>query len=139
MPEGHRSRSATVTSWIAQVAAAAILGQTLFFELTGSPESVAIFEALGAEPWGRLGTGTLEAVAVVLLLVPRTAALGGVLGLFLMMGAIGSHLVELGIEVQGDGGTLFVMAVVTLAASATVVVLRRRSLPFVRGRGLSVG
>lgn len=118
-------------SWILQVVAAAILGQTLFFKFTGAPEAVWIFTTLGVEPYGRIFTGVVELVAVVALLVPRTAALGAALALGLMVGAIGSHLFVLGIEVQGDGGTLFVLALVTTAASAGVAWLRRAELPVV--------
>ncbi|MBI1383239.1 MAG: DoxX family protein [Planctomycetaceae bacterium] len=118
-------------SWILQVVAAAILGQTLFFKFTGAPEAVWIFTTLGVEPYGRISTGVMELVAVVALLVPRTAALGAALSLGLMVGAIGSHLFVLGIEVQGDGGTLFVLALVTAAASAVVLWLRRAELPVV--------
>lgn len=125
------TRKASLLSWLAQIVAAAILGQTLFFKFSASPESVAIFEALGAEPWGRLATGALEAVAVVLLLLPRTAALGGALGAGLMLGAIASHLGPLGIEVEGDGGLLFGLAVVTCLACLTVLWLRRAALPVV--------
>lgn len=118
-------------SWILQVVAAAILGQTLFFKFTGAPEAVWIFTTLGVEPYGRIFTGVMELVAVVALLVPRTAALGAALSLGLMVGALGSHLAVLGIEVQGDGGTLFVLALVTTAASAVVLWLRRAELPVV--------
>ena len=72
-------RGLTAASWVAQVVAAVIMGQTLFFKFSGAPEAVALFETLGVEPWGRLATGGIELVAVVLLLVPRTAALGGLL------------------------------------------------------------
>lgn len=118
-------------SWIAQLIAAVILGQSLFFKFTGAPESVAIFTALGVEPWGRLFVGAVEVVAVVLLLVPRTAALGALVTTGLMIGAIGSHLTVLGITVQGDSGTLFAMAWTVLAASMIVATLRRRELPIV--------
>ena len=134
MKEMQTPRKMRILGWSAQAVAAVILGQTLFFKFTAAPESVALFEALGAEPWGRLGVGVLEAVAVALLLIPRTAALGGVLGVGLMAGALGAHFTELGIEVQGDGGTLFVLAVVTLIASATVVAVRRCQLPVVGAR-----
>lgn len=127
------TRPSLVVSWIARLVAAVILGQTLFFKFSGAPESVWIFETLGVEPWGRLFTGGLELVAVVLLVLPRTAALGGLLGVGLMGGAIGSHLTVLGVEVQDDGGTLFVLAVVTLAASATTLWIHRRELPVVGG------
>lgn len=127
------TKSQNTLSWIAQVIAALILGQTLFFKFSGAAESVAIFEALGAEPWGRIGSGVMELVAVILLLSPRFAVYGGVLTLGAMTGAIGAHLTKLGIEVEGDGGTLFVLALVTFAAGATVTLLRRKQLPFMNG------
>ena len=60
-------RGAGISSWIAQIVVAAILGQTLFFKFTGAPEAVALFEQLGAEPFGRFATGMLELLTVVLL------------------------------------------------------------------------
>lgn len=123
------STSARIASWIAQLVAAAILGQTLFFKFTGAEESKYIFSRLGIEPWGRIGTGVLELVAVILLLTPRTAVYGAVLALGLMGGAIMSHLTRLGIEVQGDGGLLFILALVVLLAALTVVAIRFRELP----------
>lgn len=113
-------------SWVAQLLAAVIMGQTLFFKFTAAPESVAIFEQLGAEPWGRIATGVLEAVAILLLLVPGTAFLGGVLTMGLMGGALGSHFFSLGIEVGGDGGALFGLATLTFLASIVVTALRVR-------------
>ena len=119
-------------SWVAQIVAAVILLQTLFFKFTAAPESVYIFETLGLEPVGRIGSGIAELIASVLLLIPGTAAIGGVLALGVMVGAIGSHLfTPLGIEVQGDGGTLFILALVVTLCSLTVVWLRRRSLPVI--------
>ena len=50
-------------SWTFQVIAAAILLQTLFFKFTGAEESVYIFTKLGAEPWGRIGSGVAELIA----------------------------------------------------------------------------
>ncbi|MCA8961282.1 MAG: DoxX family protein [Planctomycetes bacterium] len=128
------SKPARTVSWIAQLVSAVILGQTLFFKFSGAEESVALFETLGAEPWGRYGTGAAEAVAVVLLLLPRTAALGALLGVGLMVGAIGSHLTKLGIEWHGDGGLLFGLAVTTLVASLVVLWLRRGQLPLIGAR-----
>jgi hypothetical protein len=125
------SRGALITSWGCQILAAIILGQTLFFKFTGAEESRYIFTTLGVEPWGRYGTGTLELIAVILLLTPRTAALGAVLAMGLMGGAILSHLTKLGIEVQGDGGLLFGLALTTLLAAAVVAFLRRGEIPIV--------
>ena len=115
-------------TWAMQITVAVILGQTLFFKFTGAPESVYIFEALGAEPWGRIGSGLVELLAVVLILSPRRAALGAVLALGAMAGAIGSHVTLLGIEVQGDGGALFGMAVLVFALSAAIAGVRREEL-----------
>ena len=129
LPKGSK-----VASWIAQLVAAVIMGQTLFFKFTAAPEPVAIFEKLGVEPWGRIGTGVLELVAVLLLVWPRAAALGGALTVALMGGAVMSHLTLLGIEVAGDGGTLFAMALVTLAAGSLVTWLRRADLPLIGER-----
>ncbi len=133
MPDTPLSRPALIASWLCQLTAAAILGQTLFFKFTGAPESRYIFATLGVEPWGRIGTGVLELVAVALLLFPRTPALGAVLAMGLMGGAILGHLTKLGIEVQGDHGLLFTLALVTLVAAGIVALLRRRELPVVGG------
>jgi len=121
-------------SWACQLVAALILLQTLFFKFTGAAESVYIFETLGAEPWGRYLSGIAELVAALMLLVPGMAALGGALGAGVMVGAIGSHLTKLGIDVQGDGGLLFGMACVVFLCCAVVSFLRRDSLPIIGGR-----
>lgn len=118
----------TALSWTLQVLVAGILLQTLFFKFTGAAESVYIFSTLGLEPWGRYASGIAELVAAGLLLVPGTAAVGAVLSIAVISGAIVSHLTVLGIEVMGDGGLLFGLAVVVLIASLGVVWLRRREL-----------
>jgi hypothetical protein len=118
----------SVISWILQLVAAAILFQTLFFKFTGAEESVYIFTRLGAEPWGRVGSGVVELIAGILLLVPRTVPLGALIAFGVMGGAIASHLTRLGIVVQNDGGLLFALAVVVLLATALLLVLRREYL-----------
>lgn len=119
-------------SWIAQVVVAVILLQTLFFKFTGAPESVYIFEKLGAEPWGRIGSGVVELIASLLILIPATAGIGAVLALGVMAGAIFSHLLgPLGIDVQGDGGLLFGMACLVFLCAAIVAWLRRHQLPII--------
>lgn len=119
-----------VFGWVLQIAAAVILGQTLFFKFSGPPEAVHIFTTLGVEPWGRIGTGVMEAIAVVLLLVPRATIFGAMLGVGLMVGAIGSHLGPLGIAIrvegiESDGGLLFTLALVVLVCSAGILAIRR--------------
>jgi len=127
----HLSRGQAIASWALQIVAAAILLQTLFFKFTGAEESVYIFSKLGAEPIGRIGSGIVELIAAVMLLIPYTTSLGAVLALGVMAGAILSHLTVLGIEVKGDGGLLFGLAITVFASAAIVLFLRRGEIPYV--------
>jgi hypothetical protein len=121
-------------SWTLQLVVAAILAQTLFFKFTAAPESVYIFTTLGMEPWGRIGSGVAELLAVVLLLVPATAALGALVAVGVILGALGAHLTKLGIEVQGDGGLLFALALAVFVGGLAILWIRRRELPVVGAR-----
>ncbi len=123
-------KSQIIVSWVAQVIVAVILAQTLFFKFTGAEESIYIFQTLGMEPWGRWGSGLAELVAVGLLLYPKTPAIGAVLALGVITGAIMSHLTKLGIVVKDDGGLLFFLALVVFAGSAVVLVIRRTQIPY---------
>ncbi|MDX2130542.1 MAG: DoxX family protein [Planctomycetota bacterium] len=118
-------RTSRIASWVLQVLAAGILAQTLFFKFTGAEESRYIFSTLGVEPWGRYASGVVELVAAVLLLVPRAAPIGAMLAAGVMVGAIGSHLGPLGIEVRDDGGLLFTLAILVMASSLGILWLRR--------------
>ena len=124
----------TRISWVAQIAVAVILLQTLFFKFTGAEESIYIFEKLGMEPLGRYGSGVAELVASLLLLIPATASVGALMALGIISGAIVSHFTVLGIEVQGDGGTLFGLALAVFVGSLIVLWLRRRELPVIGNR-----
>ena len=119
----------TTLSWVLQVAVAAILLQTLFFKFTGAEESVYIFTTLGAEPAGRYASGVVELVASALLLIPGFAPYGALLSLGVISGAIVSHLTVLGIEVRGDNGLLFALAVIVFICSLAILALRWRELP----------
>jgi acyl-CoA thioesterase FadM len=125
------SKPAVTLSWICQVVAAVILLQTLVFKFTGAAESRFIFSALGVEPWGRIASGVVELVAAALLVYPRTAALGAALAMGVMAGAIVAHLFVLGLEIQGDGGLLFTLAVIVFVCGAIVAYLRRVELPVI--------
>lgn len=118
----------TILSWILRIAVAVILSQTLYFKFTGAEESIYIFTALGVEPYGRIGTGILELITVILILIPETILIGALLGSGIMVGAILSHLFVLGIEVENDGGTLFALANITLFSCLTLIFLNRDKL-----------
>ena len=133
-PEKRMASTWLVVSWIARIIAALILLQTLFFKFTGAAESVYIFTKVGAEPWGRIGSGVIELIAALFLLTPRWGWAGAILAMGMMAGAILSHLTVLGIEVQGDGGLLFGLAIVVLVASATVLFIHRSQIPVIGSR-----
>lgn len=120
-----------IVSWVLQLIVVVILVQTLFFKFTGAEESVYLFTTLGAEPWGRIGSGIVELIASVLLLLPRTVTLGALLSLGTISGAIFSHLTKLGLVVKDDGGLLFGLALVVFVCSAAILWLRRREIPMV--------
>src|SRR5690349_14923247 len=112
----------TVGTWLLRLVAAIILLQTLFFKFTASPESVYIFTKVGMEPWGRIGSGVAELIAAILILIPRTTWLGALLAIGIMSGAIFFHLTTLGIEVQGDGGLLFLYALIVFICCAILLI-----------------
>ncbi len=122
--------------FIVRLVAALILLQTLYFKFTGHPESVALFTKLGVEPWGRIGTGVIELITGILLLIRPTALLGALLGIGLMAGAIISHLLVLGIDSAGDGGQLFLLAWIVLLFCSIIVFVYRKDIvnyPFIPG------
>ncbi|UOB18256.1 DoxX family protein [Abyssalbus ytuae] len=108
----------------AAIIAAVILLQTLYFKFTGHPDSVSIFTKMGVEPYGRIALGVLELITAGLLLLPKTSYLGAVLSLGIMSGAIFSHFLILGIQVNNDGGTLFILAVIVFIFSLIVIKTR---------------
>jgi UPF0716 family protein affecting phage T7 exclusion len=125
------SKTFVAVSWALRLAAAAILLQTLFFKFTGAKESVYIFTAVGAEPWGRIGSGVVELIAAILLLMPRTVVVGAALSLAVISGAIVSHLTVLGVALPavGDKGELFALALAVFFCSAAVLFLHRHEIP----------
>ena len=124
-------RPLSLLSWILRVTAAVILAQTLWFKFTAAPESVYIFDKVGLGAPGRIGSGIAELIAAILLLIPRTAWLGAILALGVMGGAIMSHLTVLGIEVMGDHGELFGLALTVAICAAIVLFLHRREIPLI--------
>ena len=125
------NKATTIFAWICRVAAAVILLQTLFFKFTAAPESVYIVTKVGLEPWGRIGSGAVELIAAIFILIPRTTWLGAGLALGVMIGAILSHLTVLGLVVMDDGGLLFGLALAVAACSLVLLFLQRRQLPVV--------
>ncbi len=134
--DSPRFQYAALVPWSAQVLTAVILAQTLYFKFTYAPETRHIFGPLGGRPAATF-VGLMELVCVVLILIPRTAAVGAALALALMGGALVTHLTMLGVAVtnpdtgEGDGGLLFGLAVVVALCSLVVLAYRWRDLPLV--------
>lgn len=130
------TKTFNIITWVLRLIAAGIMLQTLFFKFTAAPESVYIFTKLGMEPWGRIGIGCLELVASILILIPKTTSLGALLGVGIIAGALFFHLTQLGINVQNDGGKLFILALLTFGSCAALVLLLRKQLvafiPFIK-------
>jgi len=120
-------RPSSIVSWIAQIVAVVIMGQTLYFKFSGASESVQLFTELEMEPEGRIIIGILELVACILLLIPSSVTYGAILGSALMVGAIIGHFTHLGWE--GERFQLGMLAVVVLVACSVVLLIRRHTIP----------
>lgn len=127
------SKGLSITSWILQLVAAVILFQTLFFKFTGAKESIYIFSTVGMEPWGRIGSGVVELIASILLVIPATVTVGAIIALVTISGAIFFHLTKLGIALPAvnDRGELFTLAVVVFLVSLAILFIRRAEIPII--------
>jgi len=123
---------------ILRIIAALILAQSLFFKFSGAAESVDLFSQLSEALKGdaslegvmRIGSGVVELVTVILLLMKKPAliSVGAMIAVGTMVGAIMAHVTVIGINFDGDP-TLFIMAVITLLASLAVLFRFRGALP----------
>lgn len=116
-----------IAIWILRLIPAIILLQTLYFKFTAHPESVKLFTEIGMEPYGRIGTGILELIASILLLIPRFTGYGAILGLIMMTGALYFHLTKIGIYFNGDP-LLFIYAVITFVCCAILIFIYKKQL-----------
>lgn len=121
------SPSSKIVSWIAQLIAIAIMGQTLYYKFGGNPDSIILFTELNMEPQGRILIGILELVACILLIIPSSVTFGAMLGSAIMTGAIIGHCTQLGW--QGERFQLGMLAVGVLAACSIILYIRRYTIP----------
>jgi putative oxidoreductase len=117
-----------IISWVLRSAIAIILLQTLYFKFTADPYSVFIFTKLGVEPYGRIALGIVELITAILILVPRTKTIGVMLSFGIISGAILSHFLVIGINVKGDNGGLFTLALVVFAACLGLLVIHKNEI-----------
>ena len=83
-------------AWGVRILLALAFGAAGISKLAGVPQMVQVFDAIGFGQWFRYLTGTVEVAGAVLLLVPATGFLGGLLLTATMVGAVATHLVLIG-------------------------------------------
>jgi uncharacterized membrane protein YphA (DoxX/SURF4 family) len=106
LTEGTRSASASgsgsiakimnVLLWVLQIGAAGMFLMVGFLKLSGNPQLVGLFEAIGLGQWFRYLTGSLEVAGAILLLIPRTSGLAALMLFGVMVGAVITHLLIVG-------------------------------------------
>lgn len=134
-----------IAIWLLVIWSAFVLVQSLFFKFQGHEETRIIFGTIGewmagisllawaAEPFESLGgyvVGTVELIATILLLIPKTRAIGAITAVLVLSGAIFFHLfTPLGvvrvINAAGDtdGGALFFMACSVWVSCILILIL----------------
>jgi putative oxidoreductase len=123
----HR-RVALVALWLTQIGLAAMFLFVGGLKLTGAPQLVALFDAIGIGQWLRYVTGSIEVVSAMALVVPGWAAFGALLLIPTMVGAVFTHLFFVG----GSAAPATVLLIGSLAIAwarrdQLVSILSRRS------------
>ncbi|SFC19990.1 DoxX-like family protein [Flexibacter flexilis DSM 6793] len=122
--------------WASQVTASVILLQVVVLKLLAVPEAVFLFDKLGLEPAGRIGSGALELIAAICLLSSRLSVIGALISLSVMLAAIYAHITKLGIVLMdsqlqlNDGGSLFALSVTVAVCSVITIILRKKVIDF---------
>jgi putative oxidoreductase len=116
--ESSTGKVMNVALWVLQIAAAAMFLMVGYLKLSGNEQQVGLFQAVGLGQWFRYLTGSLEVAGAILLLVPRTSGLGGLLLVGVMAGAIITHLFIVG------GSPL--MAIILLVVTTVIAWGRRQ-------------
>ena len=96
LSSGSTGKVINVVLWVLQIAAAGMFLMVGYLKLSGNPQLVGLFEAIGLGQWFRYLTGTLEVAGAVLLLIPRLSGLGALMLFGVMIGAVITHLLIVG-------------------------------------------
>ncbi len=129
----------TFLPWVLAAYIVVVFVQSLFFKFSNSPETQHIFTTVGTwlgidlfSKYGGYVIGAAELVASIMLIIPATQALGALLALGIISGAIFFHVFSpLGVVVanpatgvESDGGLLFYLACGVWVAAALILILR---------------
>ena len=104
------SKALNYALWAVQIAVAGMFFLASFGKLSGDPQMVATFDAIGIGQWFRYVTGGIEVIAAILLLIPAFSGIGGLLLVPTMVGAVITHAFII-------GGSSAPAAVLLLASS----------------------
>ena len=115
---GSTGKIINVGLWILQIGAAGMSLMVGFLKLSGDPQMVGLFDAIGLGQWFRYLTGALEVLGALLLLIPRLSGLGALMLFGVMIGAVVTHVVIVG------GSPL--MAIILLVVTGVVAWGRRQ-------------
>jgi putative oxidoreductase len=88
-------KTLNIALWALQVVVALAFAAAGSGKLLGSPDMIALFDAIGVGQWFRYVTGALEVLGALLLVVPGMTLLGAVLLACVMAGAAVAHLAVL--------------------------------------------
>ena len=115
-----------IALWAAQLYGAYVFLTAAFAKLSGAPQMIGLFEAIGLGQWFRFLTGGIELVAAILLLVPRLSGVGALLLIPTMAGAIITHLAVIGGSIAMPLGLLVAMGFVAYGRRERTLALIRR-------------
>ena len=118
-------KALNIMLWTLQVLVALTFVAAGSGKLLGSPDMIALFDAIGVGQWFRYVTGLLELVGALLLIVPGKIAFGAVLLACVMAGAVVAHLTVLPTPATVPG--------VLLALTTLIAWGRRSQLAGLRG------
>ncbi len=126
------STGMTIALWIGQLAVAGILGMSAFVKVFNyTPEgSMALADAMGVGRGVITMIGLVEVAVLFLILLPRGRAIGALLAVFTMLGALFTHATKIGWS-GNVAAESWPLAIVVLAVASFVLIIRRTELPFV--------
>ena len=82
--------------WGVRILLALAFGAAGIAKLAGAQQMIQVFDAIGFGQWFRYATGVVEVGGALLLLVPATGFLGGLLLAVTMIFGVATHLVLIG-------------------------------------------
>ena len=122
---GSTAKIVNVVLWVLQIAAAGMFLMVGFLKLSGNPQLVGLFKAIGLGQWFRYLTGTLEVGGAILLLIPRTSGLAALMLAGVMVGAVITHVVIV-------GGSPLVATILLIVTGLVAWGRRQRTMNLIR-------